>query len=146
MLRMRRSFLLPMLAFILALAACTRSGHDPKAQPAQAAAARAGTPVIPAGFDPGLLDILRCPEDLTKLRLATSEELSDLLRRRESGTLRLWSGAAVAESFDGLLIREDGKIGYRIKDGVPVLLIDEALVIDASIEPPAPGSHRPTKK
>jgi len=38
----------------------------------------AAAPVVPKGFDTSLLQVLACPEDLSKLRLATGTELEDV--------------------------------------------------------------------
>jgi uncharacterized protein YbaR (Trm112 family) len=39
-------------------------------------------------------------------------------------------GSAVAESIEAGLVREDGRILYPVRDGIPVMLIDEAFPLD----------------
>jgi uncharacterized protein YbaR (Trm112 family) len=99
-------------------------------------------PVLPQGFKTSLLDILVCPEDLTPLHLATQREIDSTRERIRAGTVRYWSGATVTEVFDGLLIRADGKIAYMIQRGVPIMLIDKAVVLDDTVGKPNPDAHR----
>lgn len=98
--------------------------------------------VVPQGFKTSLLDILACPENLTPLHLATQREM-DLIRERiRASTLRHWGGMSVTDSFDGLLIRSDGKIAYMVQRGVPVMLVDRAVVLDDTVGKPNPDAHR----
>ena len=79
--------------------------------------------------DPELLAILRCPESLQPLRLAEESELQGLLSRARQGALGNLAGAKVAPDFEALLVREDGKRAYFVRDGIPVMLIDEAVAL-----------------
>ena len=79
--------------------------------------------------DPELLAILRCPESLQPLRLAEDSEIQRLLSQARQGTLRNLAGAKVEADFEALLIREDGKRAYLVRDGIPLMLIDEAVAL-----------------
>ena len=79
--------------------------------------------------DPELLAILRCPESLQPLRLAEDSELQRLLSQARQGTLQNLAGSKVEADFEALLVREDGKRAYLVRDGIPVMLIDEAVAL-----------------
>ena len=81
--------------------------------------------------DPELLEILACPEDKTPVRLAEPAELDALNERIRSGSLTNRGGETVAEEVSEGLIREDGKYLYPVRDDIPIMLIDEALPLDA---------------
>jgi uncharacterized protein YbaR (Trm112 family) len=82
-----------------------------------------------ASVDPELLSILRCPESLQPLRLAEDSEVQRLLSQARHGALGNLAGAKVAPDFEALLVREDGKRAYFVRDGIPVMLIDEAVAL-----------------
>lgn len=77
--------------------------------------------------DPELLAILRCPESLQPVRLAEAATLQRLLQQARQGVLQNLQGSRVPPDFEALLVREDGKRGYLVRDGIPVMLIDEAV-------------------
>jgi uncharacterized protein YbaR (Trm112 family) len=78
-------------------------------------------------IDPGLLEILACPETHQPLRVAAAEELSAVNGRIAAGEQKSVGGEAVELEVQAGLVREDGKVLYPIRDGIPVLLIDEGL-------------------
>ena len=79
--------------------------------------------------DPELLAILRCPESLQPLKLAEEATVQRLAQQARQGVLRNLSGSKVECGFETLLIREDGKRAYLVRDGIPVMLIDEAVAL-----------------
>ena len=79
--------------------------------------------------DPELLAILRCPESLQPLRLADDSQVQQLLQQARQSGLRNLAGTNVAADFEAVLIREDGKRAYLVRDGIPVMLIDEAVAL-----------------
>ena len=79
--------------------------------------------------DPELLAILRCPESLQPVRLADDSMVQRLLQQARQGTLKNLQGAKVEADFEGLLVREDGNRAYLVRDGIPVMLIDEAVAL-----------------
>jgi len=98
----------------------------------------------PPGFDVQLLEILACPENLTGVRLATRTELNAIDARIRAGTLRQWDGTPRHAPVAAALIREDNRIAYEIREGVPIMLIERALVLDETVGRPDPDKHRST--
>ena len=79
--------------------------------------------------DPELLEILRCPESLQPVRLADDPVVRRLQEQARQGSLQNLQGEKVVADFEALLLREDGKRAYLVRDGIPVMLIDEALAL-----------------
>jgi uncharacterized protein YbaR (Trm112 family) len=69
-------------------------------------------------MDKDLLAILCCPETRQPLHEASSQELAAARGR---------SGEELAEG----LVREDGKILYPVRDGIPVLIVDQGISLEA---------------
>jgi uncharacterized protein YbaR (Trm112 family) len=84
-------------------------------------------------FNPDLLKILCCPETRQELRLAEPELVESLNRRIAEGAVRNRAGRAVTETLDGGLLRADGKFLYPIRQDIPVMLVDEAILLDGSV-------------
>ena len=81
-------------------------------------------------IDKDLLDILVCPENRTRLELADDALVEKLNRAISAGGVQNRAGEPVAEPVEGGLVREDGTLLYPIRDGIPVLLIDEAIPLE----------------
>jgi uncharacterized protein YbaR (Trm112 family) len=62
-----------------------------------------------------LIDLLRCPLSGQSVRLASIEER-----------------AGLPAGLEGALVREDGKMAYPIRDGIPVLLAEEILPVKSA--------------
>ena len=74
-----------------------------------------------------LLDILVCPDDRTPLTLADESLIARLNRQIAAGQLRNKGGEKVERTLDGGLLRSDRTAVYPIVDGIPILLVDEAI-------------------
>ena len=78
-------------------------------------------------IDPELLAILVCPESHQPLAEAPQELVQRVNERVSRGELANVGGAKVTEALDGGLVRKDQKILYPVRQGIPVLLIEEGL-------------------
>jgi len=78
-------------------------------------------------FDYQLLNILCCPETRGKLQMADSALLDSLNRAVSAGTLKNASGEKISETLTEVLVNDKGSLAYIVRDGIPVLLVDEAI-------------------
>lgn len=82
-------------------------------------------------MDKKLLDILCCPASKQPLRPLSAGGLKRLNDAVAAGALRTVEDRPVDTPYGAALITADGKLVYRIDDGIPVLLADEAAVVSA---------------
>ena len=78
---------------------------------------------------PELLELLRCPETHRRLRPAPPELLQTLNDKIASRRLQNRAGKIVEQQLDGGLVREDGSVLYPIRGNLPIMLLDEAIVL-----------------
>ncbi len=78
---------------------------------------------------PELLDILVCPETRTPVRMADDDLLMSLNRAVEAGRVHNRRGDVLTDPVEAGLVREDGTVLYPIRDGIPIMLIDEAVPV-----------------
>ena len=81
--------------------------------------------------DGNYIQLLRCPID----HLPLSRASSDLVRQIAESLQRIMNGDHQnaknwISKMDGGLIRSDGRIMYPIIDGIPKLLVDEAIDLE----------------
>ena len=81
-------------------------------------------------IDKELLDILACPENKTPVSMAAQTIIDQLNEQIANGKITNRGGKIVENPLDGGLIREDKKFLYPIDDGIPIMLIDEAISLD----------------
>lgn len=78
-------------------------------------------------MDRKLLDILCCPATKQSLALLDKAELAALNDAIAAGGLLRQDGSPQAQSVSEGLITRDRQTIYRIDDGIPVLLADDAI-------------------
>jgi uncharacterized protein YbaR (Trm112 family) len=78
-------------------------------------------------MDKRLLDILCCPVSKTPLKQLDRKRLAEINTRIARGGVLRVDGARVERPLEDALITEDGKVIYRIEDGIPVLLPEEGI-------------------
>jgi uncharacterized protein len=79
--------------------------------------------------DPGLLQILCCPETRQPVKEADSALVAELNARIGSGAVRNRAGKVVSEKLEGGLLRQDRQVLYPIRNRIPIMLIEEAILM-----------------
>ena len=77
--------------------------------------------------DQSLLEILVCPETKQALRNADAAVLDRLNTSVRKGVIKNRGGQAVAAPVEEGLLRQDGSVLYPVRDGIPIMLIDESI-------------------
>lgn len=78
-------------------------------------------------MDRKLLDLLVCPTTRQPLQLLDGPGLQSLNAAIQAGGVARADGSAQADALREALVTRDRKTVYRIDDGIPVLLAEEAI-------------------
>jgi uncharacterized protein YbaR (Trm112 family) len=78
-------------------------------------------------LDQETIALLRCPVTRQSLRLAEEATLAKINQAIEAGTLQDQLGRVVKDPLSEGLVRQDGKILYPVRDGIPIMLADEGI-------------------
>ena len=77
-----------------------------------------------------LLELLVCPENRMPLELADEDVVARLNKAIAAGSLTNRAGQRLEEPLSGALLRQDRTLAYGIVDDIPIMLVDEAILLD----------------
>ncbi len=83
------------------------------------------------GLDKDLLEILACPETKEPVQLADGELIARVNAAIEGDGLMSRDGQKIEKTLDSGLLRQDGKVLYPVRGGIPIMLVDEAILIES---------------
>ncbi|KAA9132817.1 Trm112 family protein [Marinihelvus fidelis] len=78
-------------------------------------------------MDAKLLEILCCPVSHSPLGRLPEEALRKLNADIAAGSVLRTDGQPVSDTLDEALLTEDRKVIYPVRDGIPILLEEEAI-------------------
>ena len=78
-------------------------------------------------IDQELLDILVCPESKEAVAMADAVLLDRLNAAIEAGSVLNRGEEAVTEAVTEGLLREDRRVLYPVREGIPIMLIDQSI-------------------
>jgi uncharacterized protein len=82
-------------------------------------------------LDKDLLAILACPETKEPVALADAALVTRVNAAIEAGKVKSRDGQAVTRTMEAALVRQDRKVLYPVRGGIPIMLIDESILLDA---------------
>jgi uncharacterized protein YbaR (Trm112 family) len=80
-------------------------------------------------FDETLLDIVCCPLTRAPLERLSAAKLAQLNALIQEKKIKNESKAIVEEPLSEALVTRDGRLAYPVRDGIPILLIEEGIAM-----------------
>ncbi len=74
-----------------------------------------------------LLEILICPQSKERLKALPAETVAAINERIAAGAVTFEGGARIKEPLEEALATVDNQRLYAIKDGIPIMLVDESI-------------------
>jgi len=81
-------------------------------------------------LDKDLLAILACPETKEPVALADPGLVGRVNAGIEAGKVKSRDGQTVTRTMEAALVRQDRKVLYPVRGGIPIMLIDESILVD----------------
>lgn len=81
--------------------------------------------------DSELLQILVCPDTKEPVSLADADLLGRINEAINAGKLKTQAGEVVTDPVEEGLLREDRRVLYPVREGIPIMLIDEGIVVES---------------
>jgi uncharacterized protein YbaR (Trm112 family) len=80
-------------------------------------------------FDTALLDIVCCPATYQPLQLLPPNKLERLNALIAQGEIRNRNDEPISEPLEIALATRDGRLAYPVRDGIPILLEQQAIML-----------------
>jgi uncharacterized protein YbaR (Trm112 family) len=83
-------------------------------------------------IDNEILALIRCPESQSRLHRADESTLSAMNHAIETGSVVNRAGEVVTQPIQSGLVNEKRTLLYPIREGITVLVVDQAIIIETS--------------
>ena len=85
--------------------------------------------MTPNSVPKDLLEFLACPSTHQSIREATREMVESVNQRIARGECTNEGGKKVEQPLTEALVTADGKRLYPVRDGIPIMMIDECILL-----------------
>jgi uncharacterized protein YbaR (Trm112 family) len=86
-------------------------------------------------FDSSLLDIVCCPVTHQPLQLLAESKLALLNERIAAQSLKHRDDTLVPAPLEQALVTRDGRLAYPVRDGIPILLEPQGILLTQITDP-----------
>lgn len=85
-------------------------------------------------LDPGLWELLCCPETKQALTPMDAASLAILNQKIAAGDVHNKGGGLIHHPLEGGLLRSDKQVLYPIRDTIPLMLIEEGIALEGPVQ------------